>query len=195
MAFLAWPTHPSKLSKDTHLVSITQGGLEEAPYEYKIHPIRKFQGFFEAWNWGKDQTYSFLYDKQVGICGSNEMLSGYMRSKHLDLQVSWKLKPEDKAFRFGKKILMDGGEKVGSEGNDSSYIYTCIIFYIYIKQLLIPTYLSIYLTQQYNPSLWRVCRCKKRPAHYWFQRPLFGRGRQGFGYRGKETGGGRGGGV
>lgn len=32
-----------------------------------------------------------------------------MRLKHLDLQVPLKEKPEDKAFRFGKKILMGVG--------------------------------------------------------------------------------------
>lgn len=35
-----------------------------------------------------------------------------MRLKHLDLKVSLKLKPEDKGFRFGKKVLMDGRIKV-----------------------------------------------------------------------------------
>lgn len=39
-----------------------------------------------------------------------------MRLKHLDLQVSLKLKPEDKGFRFGKKILMDGRLKVKLRG-------------------------------------------------------------------------------
>lgn len=33
-----------------------------------------------------------------------------MRLKRLDIQVSLKLKPEHKAFRFGKKALMDGGK-------------------------------------------------------------------------------------
>lgn len=34
-----------------------------------------------------------------------------------------KLKPEDRAFRFGKKVLLDGGIKVGSEEDNGRHIY------------------------------------------------------------------------
>lgn len=46
-----------------------------------------------------------------------------MRLKHLDLQVSLKLKPEDKGFRFGKKVLMDGRIKVSWEEDSRRHIY------------------------------------------------------------------------
>lgn len=47
----------------------------------------------------------------VGLYGSNKMLSGYLKLKCIDLQASLKLKPEEKAVRFVKKILMDGGKR------------------------------------------------------------------------------------
>lgn len=51
-----------------------------------------------------------------------------MKLTHLDFQVSWKPKPEEKAFRFGKKKLTDVGEKVGSEGNDNSHTYVIHVY-------------------------------------------------------------------
>lgn len=72
----------------------------------KTHLSGNSKGF-EALCQGRGiRTRYILYYMIVGICESNKTLS------IIDLQVSLKLKPEDKGFRFGKKVLMDGRIKV-----------------------------------------------------------------------------------
>ena len=80
---------PSFETKDPHLVSITQGGLEGAPQNTKDSPNQEVPRVSEALCQELvTKTRSILVYLTVGICGSNQTLSGYMKLTPLDFQVS-----------------------------------------------------------------------------------------------------------
>ena len=81
--------NPSFETKDPHLVSITQGGLEGAPQNTKDSPNQEVSRVSEALCQELvTKTRSILVYLTVGICGSNQTLSGYMKLTPLDFQVS-----------------------------------------------------------------------------------------------------------
>ena len=81
--------NPSFETKDPHLVSITQGGLEGAPQNTKDSPNQEVSRVSEALCQELvTKTRSIPVYLTVGICGSNQTLSGYMKLTPLDFQVS-----------------------------------------------------------------------------------------------------------
>ena len=81
--------NPSFETKDPHLISTTQGGLEGAPPNTKDSPNQEVPRVSEALCQElATKTRSILVYLTVGICGSNQTLSGFMKLTHLDFQES-----------------------------------------------------------------------------------------------------------